>query len=367
MKICENSVISADMDMIFHSNNKWEELNNKSILVTGPYGMLASYMVLFLCYLVKEKGYNIKVITVGRNKTKFEKKFGEMGIFEGNYLRFVESDLSGPLNIDEPIDYIIHAASLASPQYYGTCPVDVIKPNVIGNYNMLQLAVEKEVSGYLLFSTGDIYGKAISSISAVSECDYGVMDTLDIHNCYGESKRMAEALCKAFYVQYDVPVKIARIWHTYAPTMDLENDPRVFASFVRDVLTGHDIQMKSDGSGKRSFCYITDAVAGFFKILLEGNPGEAYNVCNESQYISVLNLAEKIVALRPGKGLKVVRTERSSKEAYVENSLLKGVEIPPTSKKLQRLGWNPTVDVRAGFDRVISYKEGRNHDNAGNE
>lgn len=108
-------------------------------------------------------------------------------------------------------------------------------PNVIGTYHLLNLATEKKVKGFLLFSTGDIYGTIDKKV--ITEDDYGVMDTLDIHNCYSESKRMAETMCKSFFVQYHVPIKIARIAHTYAPTMDIDHDPRVFASFVKNIIS----------------------------------------------------------------------------------------------------------------------------------
>lgn len=114
-----------------------------------------------------------------------------------------------------------------------------------------------------MFSTSDIYG-IVEGKNRIGENDYGAMDTLDIHNCYSESKRMAETMCKAWFQEKGVPTKIVRIWHTYAPTMNVESDPRVFASFVKDIVNGKDIIMKSDGSVKRSFCYISDAIAGYF-------------------------------------------------------------------------------------------------------
>ena len=192
----------------------------------------------------------------------------------------------------------------------------------------------------------------------INEEAYGKMDTLDIHNCYSESKRMAETMCKAFNVQYGVHTKIARIAHTYAPTMDIENDPRVFASFVKNIVYGQDIVMKSDGSGKRSFCYITDAIAGYFTILFEGIDGEAYNVCNTSQFVSVKELAEILVSLYREKNLKVIMEERKKAEHYTENSLLVGCDNIPDNSKLMKLGWNASVDIKEGFKRVIDYCNG---------
>ena len=132
----------------------------------------------------------------------------------------------------------------------------------------------------------------------LKENNYGTLSTLDPHSCYEESKRMGETICNAYHTQYNLPTKIARIFHAYAPTMNI-NDPRVFSSFTRDVINNQDIQMKSEGLAKRSFCYITDIITGFLTILLKGKPGEPYNLCNTDQFISIIELAEIMVNIFP--------------------------------------------------------------------
>ena len=351
-----NSIITQDMEDIYSRELPWKELDGKTILLTGAYGMLASYIVYFLFFIRNKKNIKVNLIAIVRNKDKFYKKFSD--ITEMDNIAVIENDVSEPMDIDGNVDYIIHAASLASPQYYGICPVDVLMPNTIGNYYLLQLAKNKNVKGFLLFSSCDIYGVPNAVNGMINEEAYGKMDTLDIHNCYSESKRMAETMCKAFNVQYGVHTKIARIAHTYAPTMDIENDPRVFASFVKNIVYGQDIVMKSDGSGKRSFCYITDAIAGYFTILFEGIDGEAYNVCNTSQFVSVKELAEILVSLYREKNLKVIMEERKKAEHYTENSLLVGCDNIPDNSKLMKLGWNASVDIKEGFKRVIDYCNG---------
>lgn len=347
-----NKILLEDMENIYDRKIDWDIMEGKTVLLTGAYGMLASYITFYISYLNLIKKINVRLVAVVKSQEKFKKKFPE--IINCSFVSVVESNLLNPLMINEKVDYIIHAASLASPQYYDTCPVDVLAPNVIGTYHMLNLAFEKKVQGFLLFSTGDIYGNT-NGIKDVTENDYGSLDTLDIHNCYSESKRMAETMCKAFLSQYNVPIKIARIWHTYAPTMDIETDSRVFSSFVKNIIEGKDIEMKSDGSGKRSFCYITDAIAGYFSILLYGTVGEAYNVCNSKQYMSILELAEKLVEIYPEENIHVIKKERDRNEHYVENSLLVDSISVPSEKKLQSLGWETQVSVSEGFKRVIDY------------
>ena len=343
------------MEDIYSRRDDWNIFEGKNVLLTGAYGMLASYLVYFLFYLKEEKNINVNLIAVVRNKDKFYKKFSNLDGIDA--CAVMESDLSQKLEIETTVDYIIHAASLASPQYYSVCPVDVLQPNTIGNYNLLQLAKEKQVKGYLLFSTGDIYGAVNVESGLIGEETFGAMNTLDIHNCYSESKRMAETMCKAFQVQYNVPTKIARIAHTYAPTMDIENDPRVFASFVKNIVNRQDIVMKSNGAGKRSFCYITDAVAGYFTVLLDGKDGDAYNVCNTDQYVSIKQLADCLANLYPDRHIHVVQKERSAEEHYTENVLLLGSESTPDNAKLKNLGWEAKVGIEEGFSRVVRYLE----------
>lgn len=348
-------LIKQDMEDIYSRRADWDTFDGKTMLLTGAYGMLASYLVYFLFYLKEEKNINVKLMVVVRNKDKFYKKFRDLDGIDG--CTVIESDLSQKLEISTAVDYIIHAASLASPQYYSVCPVDVLQPNTIGNYNLLQLAKEKQVKGYLLFSTGDVYGAVNVESGLIGEETFGAMNTLDIHNCYSESKRMAETMCKAFQVQYNVPTKMVRIAHTYAPTMDIENDPRVFASFVKNIVNRQDIVMKSSGAGERSFCYITDAVAGYFTVLLDGKDGDAYNVCNTDQYVSIRQLAECLANLYPDRHIHVIQKERSAEERYTENVLLLGSKSTPDNAKLKTLGWEAKVSIEDGFNRVVRYLE----------
>lgn len=353
----KKNIILNDVEEIYNSSVEWEELKDTTILITGAYGMLASYMVFMFIYLNEEKNMNIKIIAQIRSKEKLEKRFGKYA--HKPYFKVYNQSINEKIELGEKIDYIIHAASFASPNYYGVCPVDVITPNVLGTYNLLELARQKEVKGFLLFSTGDIYG-VCEGTEYIVENSQGRMDTLDIHNCYSESKRLAETMCKSFYVQYGVPVKIARIWHTYAPTMDIESDPRVFSSFMKDLVYKRDIVMKSEGQAKRSFCYVTDAISGYFKILIKGKNGEAYNVCNTLEWYSIVELAELMTQVDPELKLRVIKVKREATDRYIENSVAN--YIPPSNEKIKvELNWEPKVGCLEGFKRVYSYLSGNIH------
>lgn len=349
--ILKSQVIQQDMENIFHRDLPVEDLFSRTILITGATGMLASYLVYYLIWLNEVQDAKIRIIALVRSKDKGNRRFGQYA--SASYFVMRTDNICSSLAINEPIDYIIHAASLASPQYYGPNPVEVSGPNVLGTYYLLQLARQKAVRGFLFFSTGDVYGKMPQDAGNFSEDQIGIMDPLNEHSCYGESKRMGENWCASFAREYHVPTRSVRITHTYAPTMDVDHDPRVFASFMKCLMNQQDIVMLSDGTAKRPFCYIADAVAAFLLILLKGENGQAYNMSNEDEFLSIGKLADTLVTLDSQTNLKVVRKQRPNDDVYMENKANRG--NCPSSAKLRSLGWTCEYDVRHGFSQVLRY------------
>ena len=349
--LLKSEVIRQDMENIYGRNLPIERLYHSTVLITGATGMLASYLCYYLIWLNEAKGADIKILVLVRNTAKCIRVFGSYA--ERVYFTILEDNLEGALDVSGPVDYIIHAASLASPQYYHKYPVEVALPNAIGTYYLLELTRKKQAQGFLYFSSGDVYGKMPEGIGAFGEDLVGVLDPLDEHSCYGGSKRMGEIWCASYAREYGIPTRMARIAHTYAPTMDVENDPRVFASFMKCLLKNEDIVMLSDGTAKRPFCYIADAVAGFLLMLLKGENGEAYNLANTDQFLSIGELAECLVGLEPEKGLKVIRKQRSQDDVYMENKQNRA--NCPSVDRLRALGWQCEYDVKRGFGQVLRY------------
>ncbi len=343
-----NNIIKEDMEKLFDRNYQWSLLKDSTVLVTGSYGMIASYVVYFLIYLNEEHNMNIKIICQGRKREKMSARFG---VYRDKEYFFEEYfDLNEKIRIIHKADYIFHAASLADSSYFQKNPIEVEEPNAVGTYFLLQYARECKVKGFLYFSSGAVYGKMSEQGVDITEDMYGIVDPLDMHSCYEESKRMGETWCVSFYREHGIPVKIARMGHTYGPTMDIKNDSRVFASFMKDVMEGQDITMMSDGSAQRLFCYVADAVAAFFLLLFKGKAGEAYNVCNTEGFISVAELAETLVSLFPEKHLKVIKKERTDTGSYLEATFNKANK--PIESKLRQLGWYCEYTVKDGFQRV---------------
>lgn len=348
--ILEEKIIREDMEDIYHRNIDWNQLNGKKIFISGAYGMIASYIVLFLCYISEYKEIKVDIIAQGRNLEKAKNKFGNL--LQKEYLHFTSENICEKINLDGCIDYIIHAASPANPRLYTTNPVEVMKPNILGTYYLLKLAKEKNVRGFLLFSSGDVYGK-VDHPENITEETVGKVNQLDNHSCYSESKRMAETMGYCYFKEYHLPVKIVRIGHTYGPTVDIKNDPRVFAAFLNNLINEKNIEILSDGLSKRPFCYLADAVAAYFKVLLNGENGEAYNICNSKELISIGDFARLIAEIDKDKHIDVVYKLRNQDDLYVEN--ISNRSNNPNDDKLRKLGFEYHFSTKMGLKRTYEF------------
>jgi nucleoside-diphosphate-sugar epimerase len=342
-----NKIIDEDLKAIIKADIDWQQFNNKTILVTGANGFLPAYMVETLYFILRNSIVdNLKILALVRNKEKAEKRFSH--ILNDSHFQLIVQDVCSCITFSEPIHFIIHAASQASPKYYGVDPVGTLNANVTGTINLCELARKNPVESFLYFSSGEVYGKVNEDIEEISETNYGYLDPMDVRSCYGESKRMGETICVSYMHQYGIPVKVVRPAHTYGPGMDL-NDGRVFADFVKNIVNTENIIMNSDGKVSRAFCYLSDATIAFFTVLLNGKNGEAYNVANPSCEITILDLAEKLVSLFPEKKLKVLRKERMGNN-YMES---KNTRCSATINKIQFLNWTPSITIEEGFLKTI--------------
>lgn len=343
-----NTIIEQDLQNIISRINNIASLEGKTILITGANGFLPAYIIETLLYL-NEKKFNkqTRILALVRNIDKAKKRFQH---YENRSdLIWINQDVSDPIITDYNIDYIIHAASQASPKYYGIDPVGTLKANVLGTYNLLELARKQNIISFLYFSSGEVYGQLKEEQIPTREDDYGYVDPMNVRSCYGESKRMGETMCVSYWHQYKIPAKIVRPFHTYGPGMELD-DGRVFADFVSDIVNNRNIVMHSDGSAIRPFCYLSDATVGFFTILLNGENGSAYNIGNEHAEISIFELAKTLVNLFPEKNLEVVRVEVKNDKTYIKSPIVRNC---PDTSKIKKLGWNSQVSITDGFKRTI--------------
>ena len=338
-----NAIFKADIQDILANPISWEKLRNKVVMITGASGMVGSYLVHTLLAL-NEQDYNVKVVGVMRNP----KKMDEAVLNNPNFEVYVH-DVSLPFNYEGTVDYIIHAASPASPLIMKDKPVETAAANALGTYYSLLLAKEKQASGYMFISSREIYGQPLNNEEFFYEDTYGFVNPLDPRSCYPEGKKFAETLCASFAAEYGLNAKSARLAHTYGPGMSIY-DGRVQADFLNNVIHGEDIVLKSEGLPVRTYTYIADAIAGMFYVLLDGEE-MAYNIGDENAKISIRGLAELLVELTTDKELKLV--------VDIPEGGTKGT-APFTagilnSGKLRGLGWAPKQTLETGFKRMIDY------------
>lgn len=345
MSYIKNPIIKEDIDKIISSIDDWNYFSGKSILVTGANGFIPSYMIYSLCVLndriLKEP---MRITALVRNQKKAETKF--QNLLNRSDLKLIVSDVSDA-KINEPVDIIIHAASQASPKYYGKDPVGTLKANSIGTLNMLEQGIQQNISKFLYVSSGEVYGVLDESIPIITEEYTGNVDITDVRSCYAESKRMGENMCVCYSHQFNIHTNMIRLSHTYGPGISLD-DGRVFADFAKCAVNNENIVLNSDGSAKRSFLYISDMIIAMFKILLDAPSCEAYNIAAEKE-TSILELAKIICDLYPEKELEVEFKQNTDKN-YIRS---KSTSAKLSNEKLKKLGWEQTITLSEGFKRMI--------------
>lgn len=341
-----NPIIKEDVDNIINSIDNWNYLSGKTILVTGANGFIPSYIIYSLCGLNDRNILSkpIKIRGLVRNSEKAKLKFEK--IISRSDFELILSDVSDA-KLDNPVDIIIHAASQASPKYYGKDPVGTLKANTIGTYNLLNQSVKQNVEKFLFVSSGEVYGILDGSMPTIEEDYTGNVDITEVRSCYAESKRMGENMCVCFSHQFNIHTNMIRLSHTYGPGISLD-DGRVFADFTKCVVNNENIVLNSDGSAKRNFLYISDMIIAMFKILLDAPSCEAYNIASETE-TSILELAKTICDLYPEKGLKVEFKQNTDKN-YIRS---KSTSAKLSNKKLKQLGWEQTISINKGFKRMI--------------
>lgn len=341
-----NRIIREDLAYIIAHFDEWDMFRNKTVLISGANGFLPAYLV--ETFMALDVSYNTSVIAQVRNRQKAENRFRHL--LSNSNLKIVVQDVTAPIQVEEKIDFIIHAASQASPKYYKTDPVGTLSANVLGTINLIELARKNNVASFLFFSSGEVYGEVKAEDIPIKEDTFGYLNCANVRACYGESKRMGENICVSYHVQYGVPAKIIRPFHTYGPGMALD-DGRVFADFVANVVNKQDIVMMSDGSAIRPFCYLRDATLGFLTVLVKGENGQAYNVGNPNEEHSILELAEIMVGLYPDFRLKVIKNIPIADANYMKSPILRN---SPNIDKIRQLGWQPEVTAQEGFKRTVA-------------
>lgn len=306
----------------------WDSLSGCNILVTGSTGLIGGCLV---DILMGRHGRDYHVFAAGRNRERALRRFARYA--SDAAFHFVGHDVCRPLESDVPFHYIVHAASGSGPAAFASDPVGVMRANVYGTDNLLAYGLGHLMRRFVYVSSGEVYGRGEGKPFA--ETDSGYVDCATPRACYPSAKRAAETLCASYAAQHGADVVIVRPSHTYGPRFT-ESDSRVFAQFIRNVLAGEDIVMKSDGRQLRSWCYVVDCACAILFAMLKGACGEAYNIADGSSCFSIRDMAEAIAA---AEGRKVVMRlpDDSERRGYSKIDYA----VFDTSK-MESLGWRVT-------------------------
>lgn len=304
------------------------------ILVTGGAGFVGSH----LCERLLHEGH--EVIAMDNMVTGQTDNLDE--IFYHDRFSLYEHDVTEFIHVSGNLDWVIHLASLASPVFYDNYPIKTLKVGALGTHKTLGLARAKDAN-YLFASTSEVYGDP--EVNPQPEDYRGKVDPFGPRSCYDESKRYGESLIRAYRNEHDIDVRIARIFNTYGPRMRID-DGRVIPTFVQQALTGDDLTVYGDGSQTRSFCYISDLIDGFQK-LLESEIQEPVNIGNPDER-TILELAEIILELT-GSTSEITHEPLPPHDPKVRR--------PDITKAKRQLDWEPDVPLRKGLNQSIEYFE----------
>ncbi len=346
-----DTILQEDLKEIAASDLvDWDRLRGSRILVTGATGLIGSIAARALVCANVSRGLDLRVAALVRNPQKGEQMLGEC---RKDGLELLCGDVLSPLEVEGPVDYILHGAGITASREFVERPVETIATALKGTEQVLELARAKQVKSMVYLSSMEIYGVVDAEHFEVRETDYGTIDPLEARSSYSEGKRMAECLCAAYAKEYQVPVKMARLAQTFGAGIP-KSENRVFAQFARSIRNGEDIVLHTDGSKAHCYCYTTDVVLGLLTILLQGKNGESYNVSNERTFGTIREMAELLIKKYPQSGSKLVFDipEDANLYGYAPTSRMR-----INSEKLRALGWEPRVDLPEMFERLIASME----------
>ena len=320
----------------------YDELEGKTVLIAGGRGFLGTYFTSVLTKINETLSKPMKIIVLDSLITSKDKKDSV-----NQNIEFLEQDISKSFEIDDNVDYIIHAASIASPPTYRKFPIKTVDVNYQGTKNLLEIAKEKKVRSMLLLSSSEIYGDP--EIFPTPESYVGKVSCTGPRACYDESKRLAETISILYFQEYKIPIKIARPFNVYGPYLNLD-DGRIIPDFMNNAINKSQIIIHSDGSPTRSFCYVSDAIGGFFKLLLSKHDGIICNVGNDEE-VSVKNVADTIknIVAKPI-SIKIIE---SNDPNYTKDNPQR--RCPDLSLIKKSVNYIPKIDLEEGLKRVYKW------------
>ncbi len=337
-------VVDSDIaEIVEFLGEQAQTFSGKTILLTGGGGFLGRYFTAVFARLnetvLKEPAELVmldNLITGRRNGDEHE------------HCRFVQHDVIKPYRHDEPLHFIIHAAGIASPFHYRAYPLETLEVATIGTRNMLELAREHDAR-LLFFSSSEIYGDPDPAHVPTPESYRGNVSTQGPRACYDESKRLGETLVYVFHSYHGVHANAVRPFNVYGPGMG-EADYRVLPNFASRIKAGRPISIYGTGRQTRTFCYASDALNGFLRILCKGVPGETYNIGNPKPEISMVELVERV---QKALGRKVDWSLIEYPDSYPTDEPNR--RCPDIRKARTQLDFQPQIGLDDGLVRFLDW------------
>lgn len=346
--MARHPVVEKDLSQLVDA--LWSELRvleGRTVLLSGGAGFLGSYIAATIEVLNRRFRNPCRVLVLDSLITGSRQPL--IGPVSDPNIEFIEHDVRQPLHVDGPVDYALHAAGIASPAYYRKFPLETIETAVWGTKNFLELCRAKRVYSFLFFSSSEIYGDPDAGHVPTAETYKGNVSSTGPRACYDESKRLSETLCTVYHALYKSPVKMVRPFNVFGPGMN-SKDLRVIPSFLMNALKGMPIVVYGTGEQTRTFCYVTDALAGFFKALLSEQQGEVYNVGNDENEIPMIRLAGMVQQLTKSRASPQLHDYPVS---YPADEPMR--RCPDLTKIRTQLNYAPTISLEDGLHRTLEW------------
>jgi UDP-glucuronate decarboxylase len=356
-----HTIFQTDLQYIFNKLGKSEKekLKDSSILITGCGGFLGYYLMSFLSEYLDEIGIK-KIIGIDNfklGKPKWIEDLSKSNLKIELYTFDITEFSSFETNKINDVDFIIHMASIASPTYYRKYPLETVDANVLGLRGLLDFYKNKDIKGFLFFSSSEVYGDPFPDYIPTSEDYRGNVAMIGPRACYDEAKRFGETLCYLYAEKFHMPISIVRPFNNYGPGMRL-NDKRVPADFAKAIIENKKLIMYSDGKPTRTFCYVTDAITGYLKALLY-EPFEYFNIGIDKPEISIKELARiyKEAGLAIFGFNQSIEFREPDEQSYLTHNPLR--RCPDISKARELLKYSPSISIDEGVHRFLTFlKEG---------
>ena len=341
-----NDVFTEDIRLIANDLNDFsKELEGKTVLIAGGKGFLGTYFVNVLNHINETLHTPMKIVILDNLITSKDKKNNL-----GSNVTLLKQDISESFDFPGELHYIIHAASIASPPTYRKFPIKTVDVNYQGTKNLLEIARKKKIRSMLLLSSSEIYGDP--EIVPTPESYQGKVSCTGPRACYDESKRLAETISTLYFQEYKIPIKIARPFNVYGPYLNL-NDGRIIPDFMRNAIEKSEIIIHSDGSPTRSFCYVSDAITAFFRLLFSNHDGMICNVGIDEE-VSVSDVAEMIQKII-GKSISIKMIKSDDPNYTTDNPRRR---CPDLSLIKKSVNYKPEINLEEGLKRVYSWYKG---------